>query len=204
MCVSLCEPSAHLLPAGETAELQISTEDQKKVKAKGGEATSAAKEQKSETRTGGRWNPELRQAPKINSTTAVLHVYQGRPGRPTRSALHFYSHRAGGVTPPPPPPPPSQRQKGSLHNAGGSSCLQLPDGVRGALQTRGSVGLWAGTAHKHKTSLVFFTLLSESNHNTPKQESFAQLRLVICADVAGQTPARAVVCDSQKTQCECF
>lgn len=63
--------------------------------------------------------------------------------------------------------------------------------MRGALQTHGSVGLWAGTAHKHKTSLVFLTPLSESNHNTPKQESFAQLRLVICAhhdDVAGQTP----------------
>lgn len=48
-----------------------------------------------------------------------------------------------------------------------------------------------GVLTNTKSACCFSTLLSENNHNTPKQESFAQLRLVICAhhdDVAGQTP----------------
>lgn len=144
----------------------------KEGRGKEGEATSAAKEQKSQSVTGERWNPELRQMlqssiqPSMSRTWSALHIHWCRvqnkqaENKPAEGRGHQL-------------PPPDRGQSGS---------------TPADTQQRRPVGRGVLTNTK---SACCFSTLSENNHNTPKQESFAQLRLVIYGhhdDVARQTP----------------
>lgn len=115
---------------------------------KEGEATSTAKEQKSQSATGERWNPELRQM-----LQSYIHPSMSR----TRSALHSHWCRVRGGTPEKQPKnkPAAKRQ---LQNEEATSCLHLTVGrMDPPLQIRNSsAGLRVESAHKHKISLLVF------------------------------------------------
>lgn len=121
----------------------------KEGRGKEGEATSAAKEQKSQSVTGERWNPELRQMLQSSIQPSMLRTW---------SALHIHWCRV------------QNKQAENKPAEGRGHQLPPPDRADPPLQTRSSAGLWVGECSQTQNQPAVFRLCQRTTTTLPNRK----------------------------------